>query len=223
MITLKDVKVSFKGLEKPALDIPFLQIGDGVKLAVTGISGSGKTTLINILCGLENINSGSIMWDNAALHSFSQMQKDRFRGENVGLVMQDFYLYGGLSALQNVLLPSKLRYFCVPKTITKRAVYLLERLNISRYYQNVDMLSRGEKQRVAIARALANAPKAIMADEPTASLDKESGTEVVKLLVSLADEFKATLICAAHDRVLIDKMDCCLGLEKDKKVEASFS
>ncbi|MDR0762748.1 MAG: ATP-binding cassette domain-containing protein [Campylobacteraceae bacterium] len=222
MITLEDVKVSFKGLERPVLDIPFLQIGDGVKLAVTGISGSGKTTLINILCALERIESGSIMWDNVALHSLDQMQQDRFRGENVGLIMQDFYLYDGLSALQNVLLPSKLRYFKVPEIITKRAVYLLERLNISKHAQNVDMLSRGEKQRVAIARALVNTPKIIMADEPTASLDREISDEAVKLLVSLAYEFQATLICASHDRVLINKMDYCLELEKGRKVEASF-
>jgi putative ABC transport system ATP-binding protein len=222
MITLRDVKVSFKDLEKPALNIPFLQIGDSVKLVVTGISGSGKTTLLNILCGLESIGSGSIMWDSVALHSLSQMQKDRFRGENVGLIMQDFHLYNGLNALQNILLPSKLRYFKIPKIITKRASYLLEKLNISRHLQNIDTLSRGEKQRVAIAKALVTAPKVIIADEPTASLDREIGDEAVRLLISLADEFKAALICATHDKALIDKIDHRLNLEKGEKVEASF-
>ncbi|MDR1008062.1 MAG: ATP-binding cassette domain-containing protein [Campylobacteraceae bacterium] len=222
MITLKDVKINFGNFKKPTLDIPFLQIGNNVKLAVTGISGSGKTTLINILCGLENIDSGSILWDNTALHSLNQMQKDRFRGENVGLIMQDFHLYNGLGVLQNVLLPSKLRYCKIPEIIAKRALYLLERLNIHQYLQNIDTLSRGEKQRVAIARALVNAPKIIMADEPTASLDKENGKEAVNLLISLAAEFKAALICTTHDRALIDKMSYCLELEKGKKVEASF-
>jgi putative ABC transport system ATP-binding protein len=163
------------------------------------------------------------MCGETSLHLLGQMQKDRFRGENIGLIMQDFYLYSGLSALENVLLPSKLRYFKIPETIAKRALYLLEKLGINRRSQSIDTLSRGEKQRVAIARALVNAPKIIMADEPTASLDKNSGDEAIKLLLALAGEFEASLICATHDRALIDKMDYCLNLEKGKQIKACFA
>ncbi|MDR1976312.1 MAG: ATP-binding cassette domain-containing protein [Campylobacteraceae bacterium] len=220
MITLKDVTVCFD--EMRVLDVRSLQIGDGVKLAVTGSSGSGKTTLISVLCGLERISSGSVMWDGIGLQDLSEIQKDRFRGENVGFVMQDFHLYAGLSALQNVLLPIKFRYLKVPEKLTNRALYLLDRLGIKRWSQSVDTLSRGEKQRVAIARALINSPKVIIADEPTASLDMQNGMRAASLLISLADEFKASLICATHEPFLIEKLTYRLDLEKGKSVEGSF-
>jgi putative ABC transport system ATP-binding protein len=220
-IILKDVKVRFK--EHLALDIPMLELGSGIRLAVTGESGSGKSTLLNILCLIEEISGGGIFWDDKRVDALNQIQKDRFRYENVGLVMQDFYLYSGLSALQNVLLPLRFRYFKIPKPFFDRASYLLERLNIVQHSKNIDTLSRGEKQRVAIARAFINSPKVIMADEPTASLDTRNSANAVKLLLSLADETKSTLICATHDKVLIKHLTHCLELKKGKKVEASFS
>ncbi|MDR0580141.1 MAG: ATP-binding cassette domain-containing protein [Campylobacteraceae bacterium] len=220
-IILKDVKVRFK--EHLALDILALEIGNSVKLAVTGESGSGKSTLLNILCLLEEINHGKIFWNNKRVDTLTQMQKDKFRYDNVGLVMQDFYLYPGLSALQNVLLPLKFRYFKIPKQFFDRAVYLLKRLNITQHSKNIDIFSRGEKQRIAIARALINSPKVIIADEPTASLDAQNSAEAVKLLLSLADETKSALICATHDKILIKQLTYRLELKKGGKIEACFT
>ncbi|MDR2099724.1 MAG: ATP-binding cassette domain-containing protein [Campylobacteraceae bacterium] len=220
-IILKDVKVRFK--EHLALDIPNFELKGGVKLAVTGESGSGKSTLLNVLCLLESISGGRIFWNNKRVDDLSQMEKDRFRYENVGLVMQEFYLYSGLSAMQNVLLPLKFRYLKIPKQLSNRAFYLLERLNITEYSKNIDLLSRGEKQRVAIARALINSPKVIIADEPTASLDAQNSTHAVKLLLSLADEMGSAFICATHDKNLAEQLTYSLELKKGKKLEASFA
>ncbi|MDR2789777.1 MAG: ABC transporter ATP-binding protein [Campylobacteraceae bacterium] len=219
-IILKDVKVRFK--EHLALDIPHLELKSGVKLAITGESGSGKSTLLNILCLLEGISGGGIFWNNRRVDTLSQMEKDRFRYENIGLVMQDFYLYSGLSAVQNVLLPIRFRHCKIPKRFSQRAFYLLERLNITEYSKNIDLLSRGEKQRVAIARALIKSPKIIMADEPTASLDAQNSAEAAKLLLALADETKCAFVCATHDKSLIERLTCRLELKKGGKIEASF-
>jgi putative ABC transport system ATP-binding protein len=220
-IILKDVKVCFKG--QSALDIPNLELGHGIKLAVTGESGSGKSTLLNVLSLLEEISRGKIFWNGKRADALGQIQKDRFRYDNVGLIMQDFYLYSGLSAIQNVLLPLKFHYFKIPKPFFDRAVYLLERLNIAEYSKNIDVLSRGEKQRVAIARALINSPKVIVADEPTASLDTQNSVRAAKLLVALADEMKSSFICATHDRALMERLTYRLELKKGEKVEASFA
>ncbi|MDR1614045.1 MAG: ATP-binding cassette domain-containing protein [Campylobacteraceae bacterium] len=220
-ITLKNVRVRFK--EHVALDIPALEIGSRVKLAVMGESGSGKSTLLNILCALEEINCGMIFWNNTRIDTLNQMQKDKFRYDKVGLVMQDFYLYSGLSALQNVLLPVKFHYLKIPKPLVFRAVDLLKRLNITQYSKNIDTMSRGEKQRVAIARALINSPQVIIADEPTASLDTQNSLHVTKLLLSLADEMGSALICATHDNILSNHLTHHLWLEKDKKIEAFFA
>jgi putative ABC transport system ATP-binding protein len=220
-IIFKDVTVRFHGYT--ALDIPNLELNGGIKLAVTGESGSGKSTLLNILSLLEGISGGRIFWDGKRVDSFSQMEKDRFRYENIGFVMQDFYLYSGLSALQNVLLPIRFRYFKIPKHFLKRAFYLLESLNIAECSKNIDLLSRGEKQRIAIARALINSPKVIIADEPTASLDAQNGVHAAKLLLSLADETKSALICATHDKSLIEKLAYRLELKKGGKIEAFFA
>ncbi|MDR1461077.1 MAG: ATP-binding cassette domain-containing protein [Campylobacteraceae bacterium] len=218
-IFLKNVKLSFE--RQAVLDIPLLKIGSGVKLAVIGESGSGKSTLLNCLCALERVDSGEIYYDGVSLNSLNEFQRDAFRGKNIGLIMQDFYLYEGLSALDNVLLPTRLS-FGISTELKERALFLLSSLNIKNYLQRVDTLSRGEKQRVAIARALLNDPEVIVADEPTASLDAKNSAEVSKLLLKISDETNKTFICVTHNLVLANSLQFKLELKKGKKIEAIF-
>lgn len=221
-LTLDQVRVSYRGLETPVLDIRKLVIAAEECVAVTGPSGSGKTTLVNIVTGLARVDQGRVLWGTEDIAAFSEARRDRWRAETVGLVMQDFHLFEGLSALDNVLLPARLRRAAGRDTVA-HAHALLERVGIKRARQATATLSRGEMQRVAVARALLRRPKVLIADEPTASLDPGHGAEVAELLLSLARENGATLIAVSHDERLIKRMDRRLGLHAGRLADAAFA
>ncbi|MGV6876598.1 ABC transporter ATP-binding protein [Pseudochelatococcus sp. B33] len=206
-LLLSGVKVTFPGLEAPVLDIAELAIEPGETVAVTGPSGSGKTTLINVITGLEKPAGGSVRWGDTDLAQLGESQRDAWRAKHVGLVMQEFHLFPGLSAIENVLLPVRFRAFSVPSAVRERAVALLNRVGLARHDQDIATMSRGEMQRVAVARALLGRPAVLVADEPTASLDAASGTVVADLLAELAREENATLIAVTHD----PRLASCLG------------
>lgn len=212
-LSVRDLRVSFRDLEKPALAVPALEIGPGEKVAVTGPSGSGKTTFINIVTGLERTRHGSVRWSDTDLASLSEARRDRWRSAHVGLVMQEFYLCPGLSALENVLLPGRLSRVRPVAELKAEGLRLLERVEISRPGQPVETMSRGQMQRVAVARALVTRPAIVVADEPTASLDADSGIAVANLLLQLAGEAGTTLIVASHEKRLIERLDRIIRLE----------
>ena len=208
MLSLRAEQVtkSFPGLAEPVLRLDSLAISPGERIAVTGGSGSGKSTFINVAIGLERVTSGTVSWDGKDITRFSETARDRWRAGNVGLVMQDFHLFPGLSALENVLLPSRLARV-LDAGLMKRAHELLEAVALSRRDQKIETMSRGEMQRVAIARALLRRPGLIVADEPTASLDAEAGDAVGRLLLDMAAEAGSTMIVVSHDTRLIDRLD----------------
>ncbi|PZQ83698.1 MAG: ABC transporter [Ancylobacter novellus] len=215
-LRLRGVEQRFPGLDMPALAIDALDIAAGELVALTGPSGSGKTTLINILTGLERVAQGSVTWSGIDLAPLREGARDRWRATHVGLVMQDFHLFPGLSALDNVLLPRRLAHLRLPSGAQEDARRLLERVGIARHDQPVETMSRGQMQRVAVARALAARPAIIVADEPTASLDAEAGALVSALLVELAREAGATLLVASHDARLIHRLDRVLRLDSGR-------
>lgn len=203
---LSGVDVSFPGLPVPVLSISSLEIAPGERVAVTGPSGSGKSTLVNIVTGLERATKGGVRWGDTDIAQLSEGARDAWRAENVGLVMQDFHLFPGLSALDNVLLPVRLRARGAAAH-GARAHALLKRVGLGRPDQPVATMSRGEMQRVAVARALLRKPGIIVADEPTASLDPESGAAVATLLLELARDEGATLIVVSHDAAIVERLE----------------
>ncbi|WP_347254457.1 ABC transporter ATP-binding protein [Leminorella grimontii] len=215
-LIVKGLKVHFNGSAQPALHIPSLTVTSGSHIAVTGASGSGKTTLVNAVSGLERSPVGQIFWDGQDIGGLSESVRDDWRARRVGLIMQDFHLYPGLSALDNVLLPTRFRAWRTPIGLKARASALLDRVGIYRENQPVDTLSRGEKQRVAIARALLSSPSILIADEPTASLDEENGRRVIQLLTQFAKEGRSTLICVTHDARLSSRMQRAIVLENGR-------
>lgn len=217
-LRLEGVRLSFPGLGAPVLDIARLDIASGEMVAVTGPSGSGKSTLINVITGLERPDAGRVLWGRSNLAAMGEAARDRWRAENIGLVMQDFHLFAGLSALENVLLPARLRAFRLKQGTDRRALALLERVGIVRPEQAVETLSRGEMQRVAVARALLRRPKVIVADEPTASLDAAAGEAVAGLMADLAAEERAMLIAVTHDDRLARRMARVIRLEAGRVV-----
>ncbi len=205
-LAIEAAEVTFPGLATPALSIDGFHLPAGGHLAVTGASGSGKSTLVNILTGLERLNKGAVRWGGTDIASLSESRRDRWRGETVGLVMQDFHLFEGLSALDNILLPARLARAANAATV-ERARELLEIVGLPRPEQKVETMSRGEMQRVAVARAIVRKPAVIIADEPTASLDSVSGAQVAELIVSLARRENSTLIVVSHDPALIGRFE----------------
>lgn len=219
-LQIQSLVVSFSGLSSPALAIAGLTIPAGSGVAVTGASGSGKSTFVNLVTGLERPTQGRIVWGDTEIGGLSEGGRDRWRGENIGLIMQDFHLFPGMSALDNILLPARLAR-AMNAERAKRAHVLLERVGLARPQQRVETMSRGEMQRVAVARALLRAPGIIVADEPTASLDAASGAAVGDLLLELAAAENSTLIVISHDARLADRLGRRIVLDAGQVVSDS--
>jgi putative ABC transport system ATP-binding protein len=211
-LSVRDLVVTFSGLGRPALSIPKFDIAAGERIAITGPSGCGKTTFLNIVTGLERTRRGSVRWGDVDLADRPEVARDRWRARSVGLVMQEFHLFAGLSALDNVLLPARLAGVRAGAELKAEGLRLLERVDIERPQQPVETMSRGQMQRVAVARALVARPAIIVADEPTASLDAEAGATVADLLLRLTGDAGSTLIVASHDRRLIERLDRAVRL-----------
>ncbi len=204
-LRLTGIEMVFPGLDTPALSIPALDLPAGAGLAISGPSGSGKSTLVNVITGLERPTRGKVVWNGIDIATLSEGARDRWRGANIGLVMQDFHLFPGLSALENVLLPARLARVADAAMIA-RARDLLAEVGLARPGQRIETMSRGEMQRVAVARALLRRPGVIVADEPTASLDAVNGAAIGALLIGLARQTGATLIAVSHDPALIGRL-----------------
>lgn len=205
-LEIDGVAVRFPDLAAPALELPRLDVGAGERVGVTGPSGAGKSTFINVVTGLERPTSGAIRWGGEDIARLPEARRDRWRARHVGLVMQDFHLFPGLSALENVLLPARFRHVRLPARMRGRAADLLAEVGIDAGRREIGTFSRGEMQRVAIARALLGSPGVIVADEPTASLDAASGAAVAELLTGLARAAGATLIVVTHDPALSGRL-----------------
>jgi putative ABC transport system ATP-binding protein len=211
-LQVEELCISFPGLAAPVLVIDSLHIDAGQRVAITGGSGSGKSTLINVVTGLERAQAGRVLWNGQDIARLSETARDRWRAGHVGLVMQDFHLFPGLSAVENVLLPARLARAAGADVVT-HAHELLRAVSLPRPDQRIESMSRGEMQRVAIARALLRRPGVIIADEPTASLDAEAGEAVGDLLLQLAAQTGATLMVVSHDQRLISRLDRRIALQ----------
>lgn len=180
-----------------------LEIFEGEQVAITGRSGSGKSTLLGILATLDQPSEGEVWLCGQAVHKLTEEQRAQIRMQHIGFVFQSFQLLPQLSALENVMLPLRLRKDFDYKTAEKKALDWLHRVGLSRQVeQTPKVLSGGEQQRVAIARALIAEPQIIFADEPTGNLDGQTAQEIESLLFDLNRELGTTLILVTHDHNL---------------------
>jgi putative ABC transport system ATP-binding protein len=224
-LDISGLQMRFPGLAAPVLAIERFYLPAGGQLAITGASGSGKSTFVNAITGLENVTHGNVSWGGTDITRLSSGRRDAFRAGNIGLIMQDFHLFSGLSAFDNVVLPVRLARRLTAEE-RERALKLLSATGITRPEQKIETLSRGEMQRVAVARALLQRPGVIVADEPTASLDRHAGNEVAELLLRLSSEEGATLVVVTHDAFLAERLGrrICLAsgrIEKDSQEVAA--
>lgn len=194
------------------LTIPALDLPEGALMGVSGASGAGKTTFLNAISGLVS-GKGRVAWGPDDLTRMSAGARTRFRRRHMGMIFQDFLLFEELSALDNAAMAASFARRADRPAIRARAEALLGRLGIGALAgRRVDRLSGGERQRVATARALAGDPAVLLADEPTASLDRATADALIDDLVALVREHGRTVIAVSHDPQVLARMDRVLTL-----------
>lgn len=201
-ISCQDIRfeVTVNNQKEEIVNIDSLHIREGEQLALMGPSGSGKTTLLRLLSGLILPTSGSIMILNEVLNEKTEKERDQFRGQNIGMVFQEFQLFPTMTAVENVLVQQLANPTMSKRNAKEQAVRILVELGLEKRMQNrVSLLSRGEQQRVAIARALLNQPKLLLVDEPTSNLDVKTGINIMKHIQEISEMNQCTLITVTHD------------------------
>jgi putative ABC transport system ATP-binding protein len=195
--------VSFSYNKDMVFNFPEIKCNSAETVLITGNSGKGKTTLLHLMSGLLRPNSGEIIIDSSDICAMSEKKLDQFRGNTIGLILQQSHFISSLSVLENVVLAS---WLASGKRATQKAKKLLAELDLEdQMHKLPSQLSIGQQQRVSIARALVNEPKLLLADEPTSSLDDVNAMKVADLLEKLANEYKAALIIVTHDQRLKKK------------------
>lgn len=184
-------------VETIALNKLSLEVREGEFVAIMGPSGCGKSTLLNIIGLLDDLDSGSFIFNNIEVAKFNESKRSELRKHNIGFVFQSFNLIDELTVYENVELP--LIYTNVKAAERKtRVEAVLDKMQIMHRRNHFpQQLSGGQQQRVAVARAVVNNPKLILADEPTGNLDSSNGNEVMQLLTDL-NEQGTTIIMVTH-------------------------
>ena len=187
-----------------------LEVTRGEALSVVGASGSGKSTLLALLAGLDTPSEGRVSLDGHDLFALDEDARAALRGRTVGFVFQSFQLLPAYTALENVMLPLEI---AKTEQAQKVAAEVLARVGLAERLGHFPrQLSGGEQQRVALARAFVVRPKLLFADEPTGSLDAESGAAVIRLLFEMNREYGTTLVLVTHDEQLASRCQRSLRL-----------
>ncbi|MET0963643.1 MAG: ABC transporter ATP-binding protein [Noviherbaspirillum sp.] len=203
-----------------ALDDVSATFERGHLTAIVGPSGSGKTTFILALAGIVLPQQGDILFGGTVVSGLSERERDAWRHAHCGMVFQDFRLIDELDAMSNTLLPAQFHRMRLPAALRERARELLARFEVPLRAGPVSQLSRGEQQRVALARALLLDPEIILADEPTASLDRANGQRIADELKAMARSGK-TVVVVTHDEMLAALADTVLTVKSGRLPDPS--
>jgi putative ABC transport system ATP-binding protein len=182
-----------------------LSVNAGEAIGIVGPSGSGKTSLLMLIAGLERVTSGALEVAGTSLKDKNEDELAAFRRDTIGIIFQSFHLIPTMTALENVSVPLEFRGVA---NAMQAAEEKLMRVGLGhRLTHYPGQLSGGEQQRVAIARALASGARILLADEPTRTLDQETGEQIIKLLFELKKQEGASLLLITHDRALAKRCD----------------
>lgn len=186
--------------------------GKDATYAITGISGSGKSTFLSILSGLESPDHGQVLYDNQNIFGLSDKQKNKILSQDIGLVFQFPYLIPELTVFENIIIKSLISGQEGREIDTKVDEYL-EIFGISDKKNSLPKsLSGGQQQRVALARALISQPSFLIADEPTAHLDRQNAAQIIDLLLDCKKRWHMGIILSSHDPEIVERMDHIIEL-----------
>lgn len=193
-----------------------LHIYSGEIVSIMGPSGCGKTTLLQILSGLDGMDSGQVWIDGIALHEKKDRELTSFRLRNMGFIFQSYHLIPVLNALENVAVPL-IAQGVSEREAKKVAMEVLKNVGLNnKAFNRPSELSGGQNQRVAIARAIVCKPKVIWADEPTGALDSQTSEQIVGLLSLLNETYGTTIVIVTHDTKVSAKAGRVIKMENGR-------
>ncbi len=195
------------------LEVESLCIPRGAFVCIIGASGVGKSSLLAALAGLNTRCSGRLLFNGKNLLSMDSQTLARLRRRKIGMIFQHFNLFNELTAFTNAAMQAHWAPRSVRSAMDQRARELLTRLGIPQHDALCARMSGGEQQRVAVARALVSQPDVILADEPTASLDRQTGSALIDVLLEHSVHAGRTLVACTHDHALIKHADTVWQLE----------
>ena len=194
-----------------SVEIPSAKI-----ISIVGSSGSGKSTLLHILGGLDNPDSGIVLWGDSNLAKMNSDDLADFRNKNIGFVFQFHHLLPEFTALENVSMPALIAGMDLQQA-NEQANELLKRFGVAdRGYHRPTQLSGGEQQRVSMARAIMNRPSLVLADEPTGNLDDRNTEIILDLLFELKDEYSVSVLLITHEEEIAQRSDQILEIKNGK-------
>ena len=195
-----------------------LAIEEGSFASIIGQSGSGKSTLLNIIGTLQRPTSGSVMINGVDAAAMSKNALALLRNETIGFVFQFHHLLPEFTALENVLMPARIRSGRVSKETRDRALELMQLMDLEKVKDNnASKMSGGQQQRTSIARALVNNPRIVLADEPTGNLDSDSAERVYDIMRDINERYNTTFLIITHDRRIAQKADRIIEI-KDGRI-----
>ena len=198
-----------------ALDDVSVTIDNGEYIVILGASGSGKSTFLNVISGLETLDSGTISYDNNQLDKMNEKELTKFRKDNTAFIFQQYYLLPHLNVEKNVKMGADLAN-------NKEINSFIEAVGLKEKSKKFPSeLSGGEQQRVAIARALAKKPKVLFLDEPTGALDEKTGRQVLDYIIKLQKEQKFTMFMVTHNANIADTADRIIKMNSGKIIDIS--
>ncbi|MCL1882648.1 MAG: ABC transporter ATP-binding protein [Defluviitaleaceae bacterium] len=211
-LALQNVSYKYEGGNKNIFKDVNMSFEKGKVYTIVGKSGAGKSTLLNLLAGLDTATEGSVTYENKSL---SEMNRNRYRAKNAGIIFQGLNLLTNATAIDNIVLSMNISGVSGVNKKAK-AYELLEKVGIDKEKatRKILKLSGGQQQRVAIARALAHDPEIIIADEPTGNLDKATEDCILKIFSSLAHDEGKCVIIVTHSKKVTYIADEMWGLDK---------
>lgn len=216
LVMLENVSRQYRlgGQTVDALRDVSLRIDEGVFLAIAGPSGSGKSTLLNLIGCIDTANSGRLVIDGRDVSGQTPDQLADYRARTVGFIFQTFNLFPVLTAWENVEYPLLQFPEVGKKERRERVARFLDLVGLSRFAgHRPNQLSGGQRQRVAIARALAVKPRIVLADEPTANLDHQTGGEILRLMKAINKKYRTTFVFSTHDESVMAAADRLVRIE----------
>lgn len=197
-----------------ALDEASFEIEQGELTVIVGPSGAGKTTALNILGGMDTLNSGNVIIDGKDISKYIPKQLIKYRREDIGFVFQFYNLVQNLTAIENVELATEI---CKNPLSPQK---IIEKVGLEERTKNFPaQLSGGEQQRVAIARAIAKNPKLLLCDEPTGALDYSTGKQILKLLQDTCRKENMTVVIITHNQAITPMADKVIYFKNGKAEE----